>query len=278
MDNINTLIIPDVHGRDFWIDALKRYPIEEYPDIDIVFLGDYLDPYTSFEGITKEQAYDNFLSILDIAKKDKRIKLLLGNHDWHYLFNTDYCRIDNARSRNIENLIKENINLFSLAYEKKINDKLYLFTHAGVTKGWLKANINYAKQDIELWPDDPEEDEYFKYRKTVFENFSNFDIDNDSLADFLNSLLKVDDDVLGGIVGQISRMRGGWFWDGSFIWADVNEHLNNTPFSTIKKYYQIFGHTLTYPDIDEGYVGEFFAMIDSRCAWKLDNENNLIKI
>jgi hypothetical protein len=35
---------------------------------------------------------------------------------------------------------------------------------------------------------------------------------------------------------------------------------------------------LTYPDIDEGYVGEFFAMIDSRCAWKLDNENNLVKI
>ena len=33
------LIIPDVHGRDFWKDAANRFPG------NIVFLGDYLDPY-----------------------------------------------------------------------------------------------------------------------------------------------------------------------------------------------------------------------------------------
>ena len=56
MENIHTLIIPDVHGRTFWKYAIQQYPIEKYPDIKIIFLGDYLDPYTSFEGITKNEA------------------------------------------------------------------------------------------------------------------------------------------------------------------------------------------------------------------------------
>lgn len=34
------LIIPDVHGRPFWKDAVQRYP-----DTDTIFLGDYHDPY-----------------------------------------------------------------------------------------------------------------------------------------------------------------------------------------------------------------------------------------
>ena len=39
------LIIPDVHGREFWKDA-----VEEYPNLPVIFLGDYMDPY-SYEGI-----------------------------------------------------------------------------------------------------------------------------------------------------------------------------------------------------------------------------------
>ena len=278
MENINTLIIPDVHGRDFWREAIQQYPKKKYPNIDIIFLGDYLDPYTSFEGITKEQAYNSFIDILEVAKNDSRIKLLLGNHDWHYLFLTDTCRIDKAREKNIEKLIKENINLFSLSYEKKVNNKLYLFTHAGVTKGWLKTNINWAKEELEKWPDDPNESDFFKERKSVFEELANFDIDKDSLSNLLNKMLNIDDEVISNIVCQISRMRGGWYWDGSFIWADFNEHLNRLSGNAIKKYYQIFGHTLSYPDIDEGWIGEFYAMVDSRCAWKLDNNGILIKV
>ena len=39
------IIIPDVHGRDFW-----RKAVCENPDGEFVFLGDYLDPY-GFEDI-----------------------------------------------------------------------------------------------------------------------------------------------------------------------------------------------------------------------------------
>ena len=48
------LIVPDVHGRKFW------EVVKEYNDVPIVFLGDYLDPYTSIEGITHAQALSNF--------------------------------------------------------------------------------------------------------------------------------------------------------------------------------------------------------------------------
>ena len=37
---MKVLIIPDVHGRDFWRKAISR---EEYDKI--IFLGDYTDPY-----------------------------------------------------------------------------------------------------------------------------------------------------------------------------------------------------------------------------------------
>lgn len=40
------LIIPDVHGRDFWTDPCKD--ISEYDRV--IFLGDYTDPYDD-EGI-----------------------------------------------------------------------------------------------------------------------------------------------------------------------------------------------------------------------------------
>ena len=40
------VIIPDVHGRPFWREAVRLRPEEEF-----IFLGDYLDPYPD-EGIT----------------------------------------------------------------------------------------------------------------------------------------------------------------------------------------------------------------------------------
>ena len=45
MNKPEVLIFPDVHGRKFWKDAISKFPKEEYPDLKIVFLGDYIDPY-----------------------------------------------------------------------------------------------------------------------------------------------------------------------------------------------------------------------------------------
>ena len=71
------LIIPDVHGRQFWKDAVSQY---EGKVEKIIFLGDYLDPYPD-EGITRKDAIRNFEEIIDykINNSDK-VVLLLGNH------------------------------------------------------------------------------------------------------------------------------------------------------------------------------------------------------
>ena len=48
------IIIPDIHGRTFWKQAIQGKETE-----DIVFLGDYLDPYSD-EGISGADALLNF--------------------------------------------------------------------------------------------------------------------------------------------------------------------------------------------------------------------------
>ena len=56
------LIIPDVHGRDFWKEAIERKDYEK-----AVFLGDYSDPY-DIEGITDDVAIDNFEQLFGAVK------------------------------------------------------------------------------------------------------------------------------------------------------------------------------------------------------------------
>ena len=43
--NNDLIIIPDIHGRTFWKEAIQKYPNSK-----TIFLGDYLDPYPH-EGI-----------------------------------------------------------------------------------------------------------------------------------------------------------------------------------------------------------------------------------
>ena len=115
MNNKQILIIPDVHGRTFWKEAINKFPKNEFPNMEIIFLGDYLDPYTGYEDINKEQAYENFKEIIEVAQNDERITLLIGNHDWHYFVYLDDCRIDKLRERNIEKIFIDNIQLFRLS-------------------------------------------------------------------------------------------------------------------------------------------------------------------
>ena len=36
------LIFPDIHGRQFWKDAINKFPKDQYPNLKIIFLGHYL--------------------------------------------------------------------------------------------------------------------------------------------------------------------------------------------------------------------------------------------
>lgn len=74
------IIVPDVHGRKFWKKGAEY--IKTHPDSKIIFLGDYLDPYTHYEDITQDQAYDNFIELVEFAKEyQSQVVLLWGNHE-----------------------------------------------------------------------------------------------------------------------------------------------------------------------------------------------------
>lgn len=129
------LINPDIHGRVFW-----KYSIEHKDEFDkIVFLGDYLDPYSPDLLETEE---DNFKEIIQFKKDNPdKVILLLGNHDCHYISYKilNGSRYNSLKAEEYQKLFLDNISLFQLVY---IYDK-YLFSHAGVYEEWLKmCNLN----------------------------------------------------------------------------------------------------------------------------------------
>jgi hypothetical protein len=132
------LIVPDVHGRDFWRPAL------DYPGT-VIFLGDYTDAY-GMEGFSQDNAYQCLKEIVDFKKKNpERVTLLVGNHELHY-YNKDYaCSRFNERYFDRYNEIlagKDTANLFQLC--KQI--RKYLFIHAGITKGWYDLHYEEFSQ------------------------------------------------------------------------------------------------------------------------------------
>lgn len=281
MNNPQVLIIPDVHGRTFWIDAISKYPIDKYPNLKIIFLGDYLDPYTSYDGISAETAYNNFLAILDMTKKDPRIILLIGNHDWHYFVNLDTCRIDYAREKQIEKLFVNNIKRFRLTYTIELDGCKYLFSHAGITQKWLNDMSAMAAQEYNEWNPgdpsttnyvDPETDEDYKWigELSKIKDTHDFELLEKCLQNYDNSFYTCP-------ISMVSRDRGGWYPHGSLIWADVHEHLYN---EDLKGFYQIFGHTITFPngnpkDFAISPLGHSWAMLDASQAFIMDIEGNI---
>lgn len=137
------LIVPDVHGRTFWHRATELVDKVD----QIVFLGDYLDPYPH-EGISFDEAFEEFNEILEFKKEYPDIvKLLVGNHDMHYILD----EFMNCSRRNIEmqdqlhELYNANLELFKLVH---IEDD-WMFSHAGVYKNWMEK-YEFTLDDLNL--------------------------------------------------------------------------------------------------------------------------------
>lgn len=171
------LIVPDVHGRKFWNKAK-----EMINSVDkVVFLGDYLDPYP-WECISRLDAIKEFEEIIKFKNDNPyKVVLLLGNHDCAYCFDFGSAsRYDYENEFEIKNLFSKNIELFRLYFRE--GD--YLFTHAGITRNWLRTYL-------------PEYD---------IERFTT--LTTKELVPFL---------------WKVSFMRGGDQDTGSMIWSDVFE-------------------------------------------------------
>lgn len=231
------IIIPDIHGRDFWEKPVKENLGKEH----IIFLGDYLDPY-DYEGIAPWEVFPRFEDIVALKKENPNgVTLLLGNHDLHYLDgNLEGGRYDYIHGARNKKFFLDNLELFQMAYETEISGKKYLFTHAGVMWGWLLANrhlfgviqpeevcgkLNGFLQDKETWP------KFFK------------------------------------ALGDVSHARWGPCKYGSMIWSDVDDW--DDTFDELPDVFQIFGHTQQETD---PVIGKHFACLDCRRAFRLTED------
>lgn len=237
------LVIPDIHGRTFW----KTPNIDDYDKV--IFLGDYLDPYTGETNtqdgvevmITPESAIENFKEIIDFKKNNSdKVVLLLGNHDLPYYSKlygralSYWCRHDYKNHDKIEKLFLDNKDLFKLSTYETIEDKTYLFTHAGITN------------------------EFYHIIEKLKGNLYNLD------EIFLN-----DKNIIG--LAMVSYYRGGPYDTGSLVWADVREHLRNTPIKELTEVFQIFGHTYLRSSI----IKDNFAMLDVGYTYYFIDENGI---
>ena len=135
------LIIPDVHGRDFWIESCSH--IDEFDKV--IFLGDYHDPYP-FEvsqETSRNRLRDQLLPF--VLEHQDKVVCLFGNHDGNYLVGTMADRLDSYHKEEVaEYMNKMNIKLIHI-------EGKYLFSHSGVLPKWLENN-NLTLKDLETLP------------------------------------------------------------------------------------------------------------------------------
>lgn len=212
MRNDRILVVPDIHGRVFW-----RKVLDASEDLEVVFLGDYFDPYP-FEDIGYSQAFQQFDDIVQFAKSREGVHLLLGNHDAHYLgMSMDTCRMSWHYRFDIYERFKASWDLFNIAWEWKNT----IFTHAGIVQGWktqrdigekpascIVSWLNSQKKLSRDWVESP------------------------------NELYCGDSD---NPIGDIGRIRGGYAPHGSPIWADVEEMVWGSAYKDERN--QVFSHT-----------------------------------
>lgn len=220
------LIVPDVHGRQFWEPALY------YPG-QIIFLGDYTDPYPS-EGISFEQAYEVFVRIVEFkAHNPERVTLLIGNHELHYYDHEYACSRFSPRHYMAMHEILTNEatrDLFQVC--KQVGR--YLFSHAGILKEWYDCHYK------ELEP----------LGTTLEERINNFFRDNPAAFH------------------EISILRNGESRCGSPLWVDIQEHLDATaPLDS--DIMQVIGHTQM--DNKEAYIKDSICLMDNRRLHLLSN-------
>ena len=204
-DSQKLIIVPDVHGRGFWREAVKSHP-----EALFVFLGDYLDPYPH-EGIEMDEAIAGLKDIIEFKRENPdKVVLLWGNHDLHYLYPEMMgSRFDVDKAPEIADLLYRNQDLFQLCIECEAGEKRFLFSHAGICQSWLRK----------YYPE----------------------IDPDSItAGTINSLLLRED--FEKAFSAVSFYRGGDELAGSPVWADVEEHV--AEYNRIPGVVQVFGHSM----------------------------------
>jgi len=204
---MKTLFIGDIHGLSGWekiaLDGLTKY-------YKVIFLGDYADSFF----VSELEIYENLKDIINFKKKYPQVTLLIGNHDYAYMYAKSRCSGYNFQmAYNYRELFKENWDLFDVAwgYTNLTTKKYTLATHAGLTKKYWE-NFIIPIIDTMFLPKEITD-------KKIHEIFN---------------LLK--DQVT--LLWKVGSARQG-IGTGSILWADYSEVIDDLYIGIN----QIFGHT-----------------------------------
>ena len=144
------VIVPDVHGEDFWKEAIDLVAAKNYKAI---FLGDYFD---SYRNIPRDKELKNFQEILDFKEADPdKVTLLLGNHDIAYMLLKDCSRqATDSDFISINNILWDNIEKLALTCKIKVShvdgsSQKVLCSHAGITDAWLNWIIHTLNWEMD---------------------------------------------------------------------------------------------------------------------------------
>ena len=245
MKSIKWLIIPDVHGREFWKEPAKV--TLGATNANIIFLGDYTDGYPNeweYNFDYLQHTVDNFKEILNLKKQyPDRVTLLIGNHDCGYAIGDDICssRMDRRHRRELEKLFEDNKNFFQLAYECDIAGRHIIFSHAGILKGWVDL----------VWGDEANDHRF-------------------NIVDRLNNAWLTDDYAILDTLGDYDKWRGwGGYQFGSPVWSDIRAWVEVTPEETYG--FNIVGHTQVKSPVVLGQIAD----LDCRKVFYIDDQGRL---
>ncbi|PPS21983.1 metallophosphoesterase [Brachyspira murdochii] len=204
-------VIGDLHGKDCWKKLLEG----RFSEFDkIIFMGDYSDD--SWVRFDDEEIINNLKDVIEFKKNhNDNVELLIGNHDFQYIVGYPTAsRYRESYAKEMNKIFNDNANIF-----KPIHiENNYIFTHAGITNGW----IDYIKN---------------KY------NIDNINIDNiESIVNIVYKNDKDDCNIASFRRGGLSRFAGILWADTEDLTADswvgynqVVGHNRVKPYSIIKK-------------------------------------------
>ena len=201
---MKVLFVGDIHNHQYMFNDIARLDTK-YHFNKIILFGDYVDDWNT----------DNHDSLKTLEKvfnlkqdePDKYI-LLLGNHCLSYLGYpcAGHCfELDEV----VNQKLLDNWDKLNLYYEIKLNDKIYICSHAGITKPYLELELKPLEKDYRVALDTIHKEKILWYLKLC------------------------------------SEMRGGKSLYSSLLWADRQEHLNLLEFNevAVENRYQIIGHS-----------------------------------
>ncbi|MDR2721395.1 MAG: metallophosphoesterase [Coriobacteriaceae bacterium] len=194
------LLVGDLHTKTNLLPTIESAGKQHNVD-RIVLLGDYLDDWDMY-GVRNVRS---LRAIVDWARENKNVTLLLGNHDMGYLYTDrrhsgyDYTIEDPA-----SNILYNNRDLFSVA-DWAGN---WLFTHAGLCAEWAHEVAGMS------------------------DNLS-----AKELSERLNSMLP--DEGRLDQLRMVSASRGGREPSPGVVWADQRDLLAD-PYRGVN---QVVGHT-----------------------------------